>query len=84
MSTEEVSRRRAALVADMTTRLRPVCAHWPEDDFVEMIHRLAEITMKFESGDLTTRYDRRETDRLLAEIEGTLKRGMSERDADKS
>jgi hypothetical protein len=79
MTQEETSRRRAALIASMHTRLRPLCAEWPEPAFQEMVERLADITLRYEGVlPLGSSYDRRTTDRLIAEMRHLLERSESE------
>lgn len=45
------------IAAELTQRLRPVCASMPDDLFVEMIDGMAQLQLKYElirdSGDVT-------------------------------
>jgi hypothetical protein len=77
--TEADSRR--AIIDDLTGRLRPVCAQWPEEQFKQMVERLADITLKYDHGSGVT-YDRRSTDRLVADLKEVLERSQSTRDSD--
>jgi hypothetical protein len=72
---------RRVIVADLQVRLRPVCAQWPQELFDEMIQRLAEITLKYDRGFGMT-YDRRSTDRLVADLKGVLERSQHVRNSD--
>jgi len=36
------------LVADLTRRLTPVCAHMPVSEFTALVRRMAEIEYKYE------------------------------------
>jgi len=81
MTKEETQRRRDELIAQMTERLRPVCAEWPEDAFSQMVARLADITLRYEGiSALTDAYDRRTTDRLIAELHEAIEKSESARD----
>lgn len=57
---------------NMSGRLRPLCTDWPEDVFNEMVRRLAEITLKYESTATTGIYDRRASDSLRGELRTML------------
>jgi hypothetical protein len=70
---------RRVLSHELYRRLRPVCSQWPEDQFTQMIERLAEITIKYDRGFGVT-YDRRATDRLVADLKGVLERSEATRD----
>lgn len=70
--TQDETFRLETLIAHMTPRLRPICAEWPEETFNAMVRRLAEITLKYEGNATGGQYDRRSTDRLVAELKGAL------------
>ena len=70
---------RAAVVADLATRLRPVCAQWPDDLFNAMVDRLADITVKYDGLGSVGAYDRRTTERLVSELKDALERNQSAR-----
>lgn len=72
--------RRAAIVHDLSIRLRPVCADWPNELFESMIEGLAEVTMKYEGTASPSTYDRRTTDRLVADLKAALERSEHARD----
>ena len=72
--------RRAAIAHDLNARLAPVCADWPPELFAEMIDRLADISLKYEGRATSTSYDRRTTDRLIAEMQQALERSRAARD----
>lgn len=65
------------LVESLRTRLRPVCSDWPEDMFEEVVRELAAITLKYEGTTTPNVYDRRRTDRLVADLKEIV--GRSER-----
>lgn len=69
-----------ALTLDMTARLRPYCSGWPQDYFERMVRRLAEITVKYEGSVSGGVYDRRSTDRLVAEMRKVLEQSEHLRD----
>jgi hypothetical protein len=49
-----IDQREARLIilrAELTARLKGVCAHWPEEMFAEMIRGLAALTLKYDDGD---------------------------------
>jgi hypothetical protein len=71
---------RRVIVTELTARLRPVCSQWPQHLFDEMIERLADITLKYDRGFATPTYDRRSTDRLVADLKSALERSQSTRD----
>ena len=73
---------RAAMVADLTRRLRPVCENWPDALFAEMVERLADITVKYDVAGPT--YDRRTTDRLVLDLRAALAQSESVRGDDES
>jgi hypothetical protein len=60
-------------------RLQSVCAEWPAEAFDMMVDRLAHITLKYERVGSGNAYDRRNTDRLLADIKEVLEKETSER-----
>ena len=68
-----------ALIESLRLRLRPVCDNWPEPMFEEMIRQLAEITVKYELDDGLRVYDRRGTDRLVADMKELLERNQRHR-----
>ena len=68
-----------ALKADISARLRSVCADWPEPEFEAMIDRLARITLKYAAGTTVGSYDRRSTDRLVTELREALARSETAR-----
>ena len=72
---------RRLIVADLTARLRPVCTEWPPELFGAMIEHLADITLKYDRGHATPVYDRRSTDRLVADLKSALERSKSTRDS---
>jgi hypothetical protein len=71
---DEISIRIAALRAEISNRLRPVCGHWPSEVFDEMVRHLAALTIKYDGQVSTGMYDRRKTDRLVAEMKELLER----------
>jgi hypothetical protein len=77
---QESQFRLEALIASMGTRLRPVCANWPDDEFDRMIRELAEITLKYEGRANGGMYDRRATDRLVAELRSALEENSARRE----
>lgn len=74
--TTEKSTVLAKLRADIAARLRPLCADWPEDAFNAMVERIAEVTFRFDVG---TPYDRRDSDRLMADLSEVLRRNEETR-----
>lgn len=68
----DASQRLEALIRDMSIRLRPLCADWPDDVFAEMVNRLAQITLKYEGEAITGIYDRRASDSLRGEVRTML------------
>jgi hypothetical protein len=40
--------RREVIIAELRDRIRPVCESIPEDLFLELIDRMAEIQLKYE------------------------------------
>ena len=71
--------RRAALIEDLRTRLAAVCAGWPPEHFASMIERLANITMRYDGGSGTSTYDRRSSDRLVADMKEAVERNTEAR-----
>lgn len=69
-------------MADIADRLRPLCVGWPEESFNEMVRGLAAVTLKYEGHATTGTYDRRSTDRLVAELKDALERSMRSRAED--
>lgn len=72
--------RRAAIIHDLSIRLRPVCAEWPSELFQSMIQGLADVTMKYEGTASPSTYDRRTTDRLVSDLKAALERSEDARD----
>lgn len=68
-----------ALKADISARLKSVCADWPEQEFDAMIDRLANITLKYGSRGSIGMYDRRATDRLVTDLKEALQRNEAAR-----
>jgi hypothetical protein len=73
---------RAAIIADLSGRLRSVCEHWPREEFANMVARLADITLKYDGLASGGMYDRRTTDRLVADLQAALGRSEAARDAE--
>ena len=79
--TKEEQRRFDVLVDNLRLRLRPICENWPDALFDQMIRQLAEITVKYEvDGGGMRAYDRRGTDRLVADLKELLDRSERHRD----
>ena len=83
---QQNSARLHAIRADLETRLRRVCAGWPASEFEAMLDRLAEVTLRYEgvaadelSARLPLLYDRRATDRIIADLKETLERNQTAR-----
>lgn len=74
--------RRAAIIHDLRTRLGPTCAGWPPDMFAQMVEGLADITLRYEGHSSASTYDRRTTDRLVADLRDALARNEEARDRD--
>ena len=66
-----------ALKGELRRRLRGVCAHWPDDQFETMIEQIANITIKYDRALPAGSYDRRSTDRLIADLKEVLTRSES-------
>jgi hypothetical protein len=64
----------AAMKEDIATRLRGVCADWPNDLFETMVERLASVTLKYQSESAIPGYDRRTTESLLSDLKAALAR----------
>ena len=69
------------LVDNLRVRLRPVCADWPEDMFEEVVRELAAITLKYEGSATPSLYDRRRTDRLVADLKDIVERSERNRES---
>lgn len=78
--TSEETRRLQELIDRLKARLRPVCQDWPEDMFDEVVGELAAITIKYESSATPTSYDRRHTDRLVADLKDVVSRNRKRRE----
>lgn len=72
-------RRFDVLVENLRLRLRPVCENWPEPMFEAMIGQLAEITVRYEIDEGMRVYDRRGTDRLVADMKELLEKNQHHR-----
>lgn len=70
-----------ALRADIRRRLQSVCAQWPDADFDEMVERLARLTVKYDVRVTAPMYDRRATERLIAELQAALERNNKARES---
>jgi len=68
--------RRDAIANALRQRLAPVCADWPPDLFDAMVHRLTEITLKYQGISASDVYDRRSTDRLIDDLRAALERSQ--------
>lgn len=79
MTQDDTQHRQQALIASMTDRLRPLCQEWPEEEFKSMVEQLAAITLKYEGQSTVGTYDRRTTDRLLAELKESLEHSAQQR-----
>ena len=80
--TSEDTRRLQELIDSLKARLRPVCEDWPEDMFDEVVRELAAITIKYEGSATPTLYDRRHTDRLVADLKEVVSRSSKRREGD--
>lgn len=78
--TANVETRRRALIGELTSRLRPTCADWPDELFTAMVKRLAEITIKYSGLASVSTYDRRSSDRLIKDLKDALARSEATRD----
>ena len=72
--------RRAALIHDLETRLRSACAGWPPELFKSMIEGLADVTIRYDGHASISTYDRRTTDRLVADLKDALARNEQGRE----
>ena len=72
--TVDPATRRAAIVHDLRSRLGPACSEWPAELFTSMIEGLADITLRYEGHASASTYDRRTTDRLVADLKEALGR----------
>ncbi len=79
MPSEDDDVRLATIRESIEARLRPVCAHWPQALFDEMVRGLARITLKYEGEASASIYDRDATDRLVAELKVTMERNKAMR-----
>lgn len=79
----DLQTRRAALIHDLRTRLAAVCEGWPEELFTTMIEELADISLKYEGRATSGTYDRRSTDRLIAEMKAAIQRNAAARNEQK-
>jgi hypothetical protein len=70
---------RDALIATLNARLKGVCAEWPEEEFHELVGRIADITLKYEAR-IDSVYDRRTADRLVEELNDVVDRSRSARE----
>jgi len=70
------------LIETLRVRLRPVCSDWPEDMFEEVVRELAAITLKYEGSATPGMYDRRRTDRLVADLKDIVGRSQQRRGAE--
>ena len=73
-SAVDAEARRAALIHDLRARLGTVCADWPAEMFTSMIEGLANITMRYNGGNIPSTYDRRSSDRLVADMKDAIER----------
>lgn len=71
--------RRAALLQDLRTRLAGVCEGWPPEMFESMLEGLADITERYDHRESITTYDRRTTDRLVADMKNLIDRSITAR-----
>jgi hypothetical protein len=75
--TDARDERLRTLRREIAARLRHVCTDWPRDLFDSMVDRLATVTLKYEHGPGLLPYDRRSTDRLLADLKAALARSKN-------
>lgn len=78
--TVDIGIRRRALIRELTTRLRPTCADWPDELFIAMVERLADITIKYSGHASVSTYDRRSSDRLIQDLKDALARSEATRE----
>lgn len=74
---------RAVIVADLASRLRTVCAQWPDELFNDMVEQLADITLRYDRPAPSGTYDRRTSDRLVDDLKDALQRSESARAGDR-
>ena len=67
---------RDQLIAEIEQRLRPLCADWPPGVFARMVREMVEVRLKYEGKLPLGDYDRRSSDRLIAD----LRKGIEDRD----
>jgi hypothetical protein len=80
MTKDDEALRRDVLIASLTARLRPLCSEWPDAVFTEMVQHLADITIKYDTvAPIGTPYDRRTTDRLVADLHEMLEKSEANR-----
>lgn len=80
--TRDPNARLSEIIDSLRIRLRPVCADWPEDMFDEVVRELASITLKYEGSATPSLYDRRRTDRLVADLKEVIGRNEKAREID--
>jgi len=68
--------------AEIRARLQPICAEWPAELFESMVEHLAAVTIKYERQGSASPYDRRGTERLIADLKATLDRNEAARGKD--
>ena len=66
---------RDQLIAEIEQRLRPLCADWPPDVFARMVQEMVEVRLKYEGKLPLGEYDRRSSERLIAD----LRKGIEDR-----
>jgi hypothetical protein len=71
--------RRAAIIHDLRTRLAPVCEGWPPELFTSMVEGFTDISLRYEGRATSGMYDRRTTDRLVADMKAALGRNLAVR-----
>ena len=81
--TVDPATRRASVLHDLRTRLGPSCSDWPPELFTAMIEGLADITLRYDGRSSASTYDRRTTDRLVADLKKALERNEEGRDRTK-
>lgn len=73
----DASLRRAALREDIASRLRHVCADWPEERFAEVVEHIATTTLRYEGRSGATMYDVRSTDMLVKKLAAGLQHSQA-------
>lgn len=73
------SARLAELREEIASRLRPVCADWPDERFAELVEHIATTTFKYESRPGFVVPERQLTDAVLKRIELGLQRSQHNR-----